>query len=156
MTERAINEATLRKAWRLHTAARAPLADLPSALQGVEDGATAADRELAVERLANDARAADLGRALLALNADARQLESDLLTLRRPQRRFRIGRAALAVAAMLALAAVIALPQWRGGAASPALPTAEPPAMITASSFETVPAAAPGDADTLFRAGFDS
>jgi ABC-type amino acid transport substrate-binding protein len=152
-----MTEARLRAAWRRHTAAGAPAAALAEPLEGLQDGASVEHRTRAAALMAEDARAADLGRALSAIHADARKLESEFFALRQPRRwAGRLPRAALALAAMLALAAVIALPQWRGSAA-PGLPAGSGDVLIAASSFEAERAAVAAPADQpLFRAGFDS
>lgn len=157
-----MTEAQLRNAWRRHTADAASADALVEALQGLQDGASASQRERSAALLAEDARAADLGRALLSIQADSRQLESAFLAQRRSRLSIRrLPRVAMAMAAMLALAAVIVLPQWREGSApAPAVPSASD-SLIASSSFEvdaskvdTTGSAA--DSDTLFRAGFDS
>lgn len=157
MTDKRINEADIRRAWRHHAGVAAAASDgLDEALQGLEDGASAAQRERAAARLAEDARASDLGRALLALNADARELETGFLALRRPQRRFALPRIGLAMAAAAALAAVIVVPQWRGQP-SPAPMAADEDALIVSSSFEGGTGSFErDDPDLLFRGDFDS
>lgn len=151
-----MTEAQIRSAWRHHTANHGSPDQLVEALQGLQDGASAAQRERSAALLAEDARAADLGRALAAINADARRLESERLALGRPRRAPALRRAIFAMAAMLALAAVIALPQWRsGGATQPIGPDADP--QVDASSFEASEQAAElVDSGTLFRSSFDS
>ena len=151
-----MTESRLRDAFRLRAAGRAGADQLGEALQGLHDGAGDAERARAAALMAEDARAADLGRLLLSLQQDARDLESGQLALRRAQRRWRqLPRVAMGIAAMLALAAVIALPQWR----SSAEPTAEVPSgqLIAASSFEGDSAPEPAEqSDSLFSGGFDS
>lgn len=156
MTDKRIDEAALRKAWRRHTAAAAGTAEqLEPALRGLQDGATASELDTSVGRLAEDARAADLGRALRAIHADARELETAVIALRQRRPR-RLPRIALALAASLALAVVLAPPQWR------AAPVVEPAAegddsLIASSSFEAGAAEPPAsESGVLFRGGFDS
>ena len=149
-----MTESRLRDAFRLRAAGRAGADQLGEALQGLHDGAGDAERARAAALMAEDARAADLGRLLLSLQQDTRDLESGQLALRRAQRRWRqLPRVAMGIAAMLALAAVIALPQWRASSAPGAEDAAEQ--LIAASSFEGEPLPeAPNEA--LFSAGFDS
>jgi hypothetical protein len=157
MTDRQINEATLRQAWRRHVGTRAVAGgQLADSLRGLQDGASAAEREVSVARLAEDARAADLGRALWALNADARELETGFLALQRRPRR-RLARVAFAAAASLALAALLALPQWRGAPREAPLAEAGSDSLIASSSFEAgAKARAAAERGVLFRGGFDS
>ncbi|MCK7592122.1 hypothetical protein [Pseudomarimonas salicorniae] len=156
-------EDRLRDAWRRHTAESAARAASTEALYGLEEGADAGRREQAVRLMAEDARAADLGRALLAIGDDARALEREFIALRRPRETISRQRVAMAMAAMLALAAVITVPQWRGETGSVA-PPAQSDSLIAASSFELDSAAPqpetksqhPAEPDLLFRGGFDS
>jgi hypothetical protein len=157
MTNTPFNQASLRRAWREHASRNAVAGgQLEAALSGLQDGASAAEREASVARLAEDARAADLGRALWALNAEARELETDFLALqRRP--RGRLVRIAFAAAASLALAALLALPQWRDAPLDAPLAEADGDSLIAGSSFEAVTEAQPADEPgVLFRGGFDS
>lgn len=151
-----MTEADIRKAWRRHTASGAANGQLAEALEGLHDGASASARERSAALLGEDARAADLGRALYAINADARQLEAEHLALRTPRRALGPRRVLAAMAAMLALAAVIALPQWRAGSA-PQMAEPSADSLVASSSFESVdPPADAGDSATLFRSSFDS
>jgi hypothetical protein len=158
-----MDDTQLRRLWQQHTRQDAPL----DALAGLDDAASAQQREAAVAAMAEDARLAELGRVVVALRTDADQLASELAQRQaagRQRRRLRpvIGFALAASAAMLA---VIVLP--RGDSGAELAPAGDAPASLFVASFEEAPkatapagdaASAEGDASegALFAAGFDS
>ena len=158
-----MDDTQLRRLWQQHTRRDAPL----DALAGLDDAASAQQREVAVAAMADDARLAELGRVVVALRADADQLARELAQRQAAGRQRRQLRPVIgfALAASAAMLAVIVLP--RGDSGAELTPAAEAPASLFVASFEEAPqATTPADAaesaegksgeGALFSAGFDS
>lgn len=143
----------LRRLWRQHTDRCMPA----QALEGYEDSVPS--HEGAVVAMAEDARLADIGRAVVGLRGEAEALSAAVATLRGGARRRVALRPAIgfALAASAALMAVIVLPRGEGQGVESA-PAAEAAPPLFAGSFEGKPAAerADGAHDAVFRGGFDS
>lgn len=158
-----MDDTQLRRLWQQHTRRDAPL----DALAGLDDAASAQQREAAVAAMAEDARLAELGRVVVTLRADAEQLGREIAQRQAAGRQRRQLRPVIgfALAASAAMLAVIVLP--RGDSGAELAPAADAATSLFVASFEETPqATTPADnaasaegntgEGALFSAGFDS
>lgn len=159
-----MDDTQLRRLWRQHTSRNGSA----EALLGLDDAASAQQRAAAVAAMAEDARLAELGRAVLALRDDATALAKELSQRQVGARQRRHLRPALgfALAASAALLAVLVLQRDEPGAEL--APPAAAPASVFVASFEETASPTGGGRNgesptrsneppgALFSAGFDS